>query len=362
MSILDYSYTNARLRYLKSQLLEKEFLKSLVACETIEEIINILSETAYGTDINQAIYLLSGVRGVENGLRNHLVRHVEFLKQRVFSKKVNFLILPILERWDVHNIKVILRAHHAGRPLSEMEESFVPLGKLNMPTLNELAKAVDLKDLIDLLYTLGCRYYEPLKTHLNDYLAERNIQKYELELDKYYFENSFKQVSSGFFKLFDRFDQNKNFVISILSLEIDIINILTGIRLSPKYVEQKEAEEFYIKGGKIVSKDLFLKIYAEESLDKIADILKGTPFSLKVKKAMEIVLSTGFVSPIQRALEELLVEKAYSLFRVYPLSVAPVVAYIWSKYNEVVNLRIILRGKEAQMPPDKIISSLILLG
>lgn len=155
MSILDYSYTNARIRSLKSQLFDSYFLKSLAACETVDEIINILSETIYGQDINQAVYLMKGVRGIENGLRNHLVRHVDFLKNKVLSKKALFLCMPLLERWDVYNIKVILRAHHAGRPLSEMEESFVPLGRLNMTALEELAKTVELKEMINMIHTFG---------------------------------------------------------------------------------------------------------------------------------------------------------------------------------------------------------------
>lgn len=361
MSILDYSYTNARIRSLKSQLFTADFLKGLAACDSVEEIINLLSETNYGNDINQAVFLTSGVRGIENGLRNHLVNHVNFLKFRVLSKKALFLSMPILQRWDVHNIKVILRSQHAGRPPSEMEESFVPLGQLNLTALNELARALDIKEFISMLHTLGISYFEPLKKHLNEYLADRNLQKYETELDRFYFENAIRQISSKYFGYLDRFNQNKMFVKRMLQLEIDIVNILTAIRTGPVFLEEEEAEKLFINGGKIVSKEFFMELFREESLEGIIKKLSNTVFGPKMKKALEDVSATGFVSPIQRSLEELLIERANSLFKEYPLSIAPVIAYIWSKYNEVVNLRIVIRCKEADIPPEKIIKSFILV-
>lgn len=361
MSILDYSYTNARIRSLKSQLFDSYFLKSLAACETVDEIINILSETIYGQDINQAVYLMKGVRGIENGLRNHLVRHVDFLKNKVLSKKALFLCMPLLERWDVYNIKVILRAHHAGRPLSEMEESFVPLGRLNMTALEELAKTVELKEMINMIHTFGLPYHEPLRANLNEYMAERNLQKYETELDRFYFETARRRVLSRFFKVFDRFDQNKMFVIKMLSLEIDIVNLMTALRTSPVLIEEEDAKKLFIKGGRQIDLNLFLDLYREDSLEESLKKLSETIFASKIRKAVEDAYTTGFISPIQRALEELLIDEAHNLFKAYPLSIAPVIAYLWSKYNEVVNLRIIIRCKEAEIPTEKILKSLILL-
>lgn len=360
MSILDFSYTNSRIRSLKTRLLEPDFLKALASCENVVEIINLLSNTSYGYHINQAVYLAQGTRGIEAGLQNYLVSHVNFLKQRVLSKKALYFILPILERWDVHNLKVILRAHHAGRPLKEMEESFVPLGSLNPELLRELARTTELKDMIDLLYTMGVPYYKPLKEHLFEYEAERNLHLYETELDRFYFEESLRRISSRFFKALDRYDQNKKFTKKMLQLEIDIVNTVTAFKLTPSMLEEEEAQKYFIKGGQTIDSALFLEVYRKESLEEKLKLLGPTPFSTRIKKAFEETLATGFISPVQRALESLLIEEAYRLFKAYPLSVAPVIAYVWAKYNEVVNLRIIIRCKEADLPPEKIMRALIL--
>lgn len=362
MSILDYSYTNARIRSLKAELFTADFLKSLVSCETIEEIINILSETMYGDDVNQAVFLSYGARGVEEGLRSHFVRSLQFLKDKILSKKALYLSTPLLERWDVHNLKVIIRGLHAGRPKGEMEESFVPVGRLSLSILRELASMTDLKEIIAMLQTVGCPLYVPLKEHLLEYEAERNLQEYEIALDRYYFEAAKREVSMRFFRLLDYLDQNKKLTLKMIALEIDIVNLLTSVKLSPAYLDpEKDIKDLFIQGGLNFRFKDFEAIINAETLSEKIDLLKNTIYGEKIKKSFEDIQATGFISPLQRRLEELLITEAISLFKAYPLSIAPVIAYIWAKYNEVVNLRIIIRGKEAGIPNEKIISSLILV-
>jgi V/A-type H+-transporting ATPase subunit C len=360
MSILDYSYTNARIRSLKGKLFSAEFLKTLVSCDTLEEIINILSDTMYGGDINQAVYFTSGARGIELGLRNHFIRSLEFLKERVLSEKALKLSLPLLERWDVHNLKVIIRALHAGRPKKEMEESFVPAGRLSLSVLNELSSFLDLKEIISMLQTLGCPLYVPLKDNLTQYLAERNIQEYEIALDKYYFEMAKKEISTKYFKFLDYLDQNKKITLTMIAIEIDIVNLITALKLTSSWVDpEKGIEHFYIRGGARLSFKDFESILNAETLEEKIELLKETPYGERIRKSLRDVEISGFVSPLQRRLEELLIREAVSLFKAYPLSIAPVIAFIWAKYNEVVNLRIIIRGKEAQIPNERIMGSLI---
>lgn len=360
MSILDYSYTNARIRALKDRLFRRDFLESLVACQTLEEIINILSETAYGQHINQAVYLARGTRGVESGLRNNLVDSMIKLKTDILSRKALMLASPILDRWDIHNIKVILRAHHAGRPSKEAEESFVPVGKLSYPFLIELSRLTDLRQIIDMLYTARCPYFKPLRDNFTDYEKEKNLQEYEIELDKFYFQVALREISSRWFRILDNLDQNRIIARKMIQMEIDIINLLTAMRISPSVCEEEKLVKLFIKNGKEVKFELFRSIYEKELIDEKLEFIRDTPFGKKARQAFDDAVQTGFISPLQRRLEELVIREAVALFKVYPLSIAPVIAYIWAKYNEVVNLRIIIRGKEAGLPDEKILKSLIL--
>ena len=60
-----------------------------------------------------------------------------------------------LNRWDVHNLKTILRGKNIHSPPEEIREALVPAGTLDEATLVELLKQNDVRDVIDLLATWG---------------------------------------------------------------------------------------------------------------------------------------------------------------------------------------------------------------
>jgi V/A-type H+-transporting ATPase subunit C len=55
------------------------------------------------------------------------------------------------------------------------------------------------------------------------------------------------------------------------------------------------------------------------------------------------------ISVIEKELDKLLIRKGVSHFFKDPLSIALAVGYLWAKYNEVTNIRIIARCKTADI-------------
>jgi len=53
--------------------------------------------------------------------------------------------------------------------------------------------------------------------------------------------------------------------------------------------------------------------------------------------------------------------RGIELFRGDPLSAAVPLGFIWRKVNEYENLRMILRGKHYQVPPNRIREALVLV-
>jgi V/A-type H+-transporting ATPase subunit C len=58
------------------------------------------------------------------------------------------------------------------------------------------------------------------------------------------------------------------------------------------------------------------------------------------------------ISAYQHLLDEYLIKQAVRLYRGDPLSVTVIIGYLWAKYTEVMNLRIIARCKNALIPPE----------
>jgi len=61
-------------------------------------------------------------------------------------------------------------------------------------------------------------------------------------------------------------------------------------------------------------------------------------------------MRTGTFSVLEKELDEYLTRKGTGVFRSDPLGGAVVIGYLWAKQNEVINIRIIARCKDARIP------------
>ncbi len=349
---LVYDYANTRVRAMKSYLIDRVFYERLIEMEDLNEIIAALEKTPYKKDIEEGVLRHPGVPGIEEGLRRNIIKTYSKILSLV-EGEAKELVKIVLGRWDVHNIKTVLRGKHIGAPTEAVTESFIPAGELTEPFLIEMAKEKDVKGIIDLLATWGVSYAKPLTEHFSEYARTLNLANLELALDRFYYENALRSLRKE--------SLNVSFVKEVVRREIDFVNIMTLLRLTREKVEAEEIEKFFIEGGKDITKEKFLTLAELKSPEEIVNSLKRTPYYEALKKGLEEYFKSGLVSPIQRRMEELIVRKSIALFKADPLSIALIIAYIWAKFNEVVNLRIIIRGKSVGMPEKKIREALVLV-
>ncbi len=99
-----------------------------------------------------------------------------------------------LHRWDIQNVKTILRGKSFHIPQDEIFECLVPAGDLDDVTLGEMIRQPDVKSVIDLLATWRVPYAKPLTRHFREYAGERNLIVLESALDQYYYSNGLDAV------------------------------------------------------------------------------------------------------------------------------------------------------------------------
>jgi V/A-type H+-transporting ATPase subunit C len=142
--------------------------------------------------------------------------------------------------------------------------------------------------------------------------------------------------------------------------EIDVVNLVTLLRVSREGLTAEECRTFYIPGGKVVAERLFGRL-AGQRVESLVEGLRGTPYGELLGAALPQFKERGTVSLLERKLEEYLVTQAVALFRGDLLSSAVMIAYLQAKFNELVNLRLLARGKEAKLPEATIREALILV-
>lgn len=184
----DYGYLNARVRAMKTRLLGRSALEALSATQSTAEFSAGLLSTTYKPDLEWGRLRYPGVAGLDEGLRRHVVLTVGKVAALAASNREAAALLRILvARWDVHNLRTLLRGQHISAPPSEIRESLLPVGELDEAQLEELSAQPSLKAALDLLVIWGNPYARPLLTAYPDYAKIHDLRRLELQLDQFHY-------------------------------------------------------------------------------------------------------------------------------------------------------------------------------
>ncbi len=336
----NYAYTIPRVRAMKSKLLKKEIYPRLMNM-SIDEITRFIGESGYKDDVDELALTYDGVDLVEHSLNRNL--SATFRKLLYISEgEVNFLIAEYLKEYDVWNIKTVLRGKYCKASTKEIKESLVAGGSLTYTFLSGLAVKEDYEDIISEFE--GTEYYPILKRY-----DGTNLSDIENQLDKLYYSGLFHVAGSSKTK------ERKLFAKFIRS-GIDIKNMMFLFRLKRSGINDPAMMELIIDGGlEIEVEDIkkMMPLSFEEFIREIEKYSYWKEISDIVHPDMRSLID------VETRLKKYRLKSAASFSHVYPISIVPIMDYIITKQNEVNNLRIIVRGKAANLDDETIKEQLV---
>lgn len=346
----DYGYSNARVRGMRSRLLTKAYFDQLIDTWEWRRLLQTLSETEYGPDLETTLLHGRTFAAVDEALKNNMVRTFQKILS-IVNGEAHFLVTTMLARWDLFNIKTIVRGKHMRLSAQEIEDSLIPAGELTHVELTALSNLEDVRAVVDTLSTWGMPYAPVLREAMGDYVHTNELSKLELAIDKYYTQWADKRLKK----------RRHNYVLArdVLAVQTDATNLLTVLRLLKADVEGMDAGDFFLPGGQAVSEKLFRELAALSDIDEVLDRLKGTPFGKALSNAVMLYLETNSIAVLERSLEDFVMRRAISSNRGDPLGAGVIISYLWAKQNEVTNLRIIVKGNAVGMPPERVRRELI---
>ncbi len=395
VGLADYGYINARIRAMRSYLLDRSFYEQLITLEDLPAMISNLEKTPYKKELDECVARGEiEVMSIDEAFKRNLAR--TFRKILSFTAGEHRKLTDILlARWDLHNLKSILRGKHISATEDEILKSLIPAGEIDIPFLAELAKQPDVKSVIDLMITWDLPYAKPLRENLPGYLKvmkekksakaekpeeallergagefkdfEKDLAVLETALDKFYCSFALKETRGR--------SPNSRMVGELIVAQIDITNILSLLRIQSinfarEYAHIKDdvekaerirekKEEIFIFGGKELSLNRFLLLSEVGEIEEVVTKLSGPSIGKALLEVMPRFFDRGSITILERKMEEIAVEKGVEMYKKGPLYMGIMASYIWAKYNEVVNLRIIIRGKAIGMQERKIREELI---
>lgn len=348
----DSGYACARLRGMRSHLLDQSFYERLIAAPDMQSTVKELMDTTYGQDLEAELVRGMNSSVVDDTLKNNMVR--TYRKVLSFlDPTMRTLLSTLLGRWDVFNIKTILRGAHNQVPFEEIKESLLPAGYLSSTELEGLAKLGDVKAVVDTTAMWRLPYAVPLRRTYPEYAQSNELPLLELALDRQYSEWAAGRLVGE--------DADVEAARRVLGIQVDILNLVTVFRMIKNEVSHGEAERYFLEGGRAIRKDIYLDLTKLSDVDEVLDALKRTPYGEALDDAAVRYLEMQSIPVFERALEELLMRRALTAGVRDPHGVGVAIAYLWGKQNEVTNIRIIVRGKEVGMPADRVREELILV-
>jgi V/A-type H+-transporting ATPase subunit C len=328
-----YAYITGRVRAMKTKLIPAEMYPRMQSMDA-SEIARYLEETQYKDEIDVLSKDYSGTELIEHATFANLAKTYKRLLD-VSIDEPQFLILEYLRRWDIWNIKTILRGKFYGAGEVEIMKYLVPAGELDMEFLDTLAKKATVQEVIQALEG----------TDFSSALAQydgKNLASLENALDKLYYFRMERAVGGTL-------SVGGGLLLKYVRREIDIRNLTTLFRMNKAGVDAAIIQENLIPGGKLHEE---LSRMAGQPFGEFLRGLEGYPFWSSISDIATVDLDA--VSRIEARLRAYLVRYAWALSNYHPLSILPVLGYMVSKDTEVSNIRKIVRGKEAGLPAELI--------
>jgi len=324
----NYPYVCARVKGKKSKLISKDSYARLLRMET-PSISRFLGEGQYREEMLALGAKYSGADLIEMATRNNLAS--------VYTQIIDFsegdlkrMVCRFVDRWDVWNIKTIIRGKSYCAAEEDIVEALIPAGSFTTEFLRELCEKDSVEEVIESLKdTIYYLAFEEAKC--GDEFPP--IACFEDALDHAYYTYLLETVppTTEPMKLFRMF----------LRMEIDIVNLRTLLRAREE-VERIERDVF-VAGGLELSKEereSLVPLSTEELIPR----LQKYSFYEEISGPLRDVKEKG-LNEVMRALEKHHLKQASKYSHLHPLSILPVLDFLISKEIEVENIRIIARGK-----------------
>lgn len=339
----EYDYGNARIRAMKSRLLTDEQLLVLAESQTIDLLLTQLSQTPYQRAMETAILRTAGMERIHLLTQLHLVETIA--KIRGFYEGVAFeLIRVMLLRYDIHNLKTILRGLDQYVPHEKIRSALLPIGELSSPILTQLTQTGQINIAIDMLASLQFSTARPL-IELRSQTSSASVAQMEASLEQWYFRyakqtlTDLKQLDTPLFKA--------------LKIEEDIINLLISFRFIHLSLETKDIVQWFVSAG-YIPRPLLVQIAQSETIAQALNLLQKTKYHSALAEGLKRYERVKHLSEFERVLHHYRNRILIRYMAQDSLGVGVPLGYLTLQENEIRNIRAIAWGIQLRQSANQI--------
>jgi len=327
----NYPYVTARVKAKRGLLLPEATYGRLLQMG-IPEIARFLGEGEYKAEMIALGARYAGVDLIEMAVSRNLAKTYNQLYE--FSEgQLRTMIARYLDRYDLQNVKTIVRSKTYGASPGEVEEDLVPAGSYSAEFL---AKLVDAKSLDEVFAELELTIYDQALDVLGlGPSAVTNWAEWEDLVSKLYYQDLLASIPPS--------TEANRLMRAFVQREIDILNLKTLLRVWSAGAAFDR--DIFLPGGLETEPEEFEELVRLE-FPALRQRLEAYSYYEEIAADLEKVKATG-VGVLLRKVEKLHLKQAARYAHLHPLSILPVLDFVVRKDREVQNIRLIARGKES---------------
>ena len=332
-------YVVSRAKARRQKLADRARLRQLIN-QSVDQLTVAVGDIGYRTEIDLYAGKLSGGDLVEAALTHNLEGELTEMVNMA-NKTIRPLIEIYTSRFEYQNAKAVFRAIHNEVSVDEVGNSILPeTNDVNTPWLKVVESCDDMKSAAALMRrkSFGAAL---AKVPENGTLAD-----YEDALDRHYYAASQRALiqSKG---------APARFLSRLFAAEIDHENIVNILEANAVGIDNERLVSLLIPGGRLVPKRAFSTI-ATGGKEAMLDLLRaGDQFD---NAAFEAVLEEAETSRSLDPVVTWMKAREYAMMQrmsyLHPVSALPIIHYIAMKVQEVMDLRLIVRGRLAGLPAE----------
>lgn len=340
--VLSYLHVNAKVMAKEGKFISSARWEDLWACRSPGEIVSLLEGTAYFPYLSERA--ITEARELERGI---LEEFSDLGKE--ISKLVPKGAWPIreylLRKWDVINLRTVMRGIHGGLNKEEILDSFIEGGDLGFTSFKALADAEVMDDFVAILAGTP---YQGLKDGLAKYNESKNLFFLESLLDKILWEDLWLKVLK---------QRNSREFRDYLGICVETHNLKIILRAKGDELALADIEPFLIPHCQLLNG--LLHAFDEEDLSGLIRFLEDTVYFEPLLSGQHKYERTGSVRSFEEVLDALVLQRAEDIRKKKPFGPGPLIGFLVSKEKEVRDLLALVRCSEVDLDRDEIRESLM---
>jgi V/A-type H+-transporting ATPase subunit C len=319
-----YAYAVGRIRVLETRLLDTAKLSRMIEAKNADEAMRLLGETEYADLVSRA----AGPHDYTQVTAGEIARVYSLMKKLLPDEP---LVDLFLIKYDIHNMKVALKAHFQGKSFEHLllDAGLVPAKLMTYVCQQEKLPGVPEE------------YYGFAAAAARAYEDSKDPKAIDVVLDRLQYSHTIAFAERHGYA----------FLARLLASQADLANIKSLVRTKRLGRGRDFLAENLLAGG-TMPQAVFLEAVTED-YPAIVGRFSGSPYRAVVEQGISALLEGRGLTTLEKLSDGFLTELSRQA-RFQAFGPEPIINYILAKENEVRNIRIIMIGKLNGVPNEEI--------